>query len=72
MNFKILRNNPSEAPSILQNGEQHKILKIAAQFSIKLAQFFDTILKSKFAMGGGGWLLKPPWGISPEGTQHKI
>ncbi len=39
--------------SILQNGEQHKIFKIAAQFSTKLAQFFDTIFKLKFAVGRG-------------------
>ncbi len=29
-------------------------LKIAAQLSAKLAQFFDTILKSKSAFGGPG------------------
>ncbi len=28
-------------------------LKNASQFSTKLAQFFDTIFKSKFAVGGG-------------------
>ncbi len=45
-------------------------LKIAARFSTKLAQLFDTISERKFAMGG--WLSKRAWIISPEGVQHKI
>ncbi len=35
-------------------------LKIVAQFSAKLAQFFDTISKSKFTMRGRG-----SWGLVP-------
>ncbi len=67
------QSQPRHCEFSLRNGVKNcaaQNLKIAAQFSTKLAQFFDTISKQKFAMGG--WLSKRPWRISPEGVQHKI
>ncbi len=44
---------------------------IATQFSTKLAQFFDTILNSKFAIGAGvSWA--PPPTFCKKDEQHKI
>ncbi len=47
-------------------------LKIAEQYSPKLAQFFDTILKSKFAMGVGGLASLEPPSILQKHDPHKI
>ncbi len=47
-------------------------LKITAHFSTKLAQFFDTILKSKFAMGRGAGVSGARLRILQNVEQHKI